>query len=136
MEFKNYIKTGIEKSGTATELAKQLDQNPTVIRNAKAHQRGLPVFACIKLAKLIDADPMAVIAASELVMEKNEARRAVLLPFVAAKKAQTNAQNTSTPTNASAEMQTAPKREPSEIRVAKRGIEPRTRGFSVRCSTN
>ena len=55
---------------------------------------------------------MSVIAASELVMEKNEERRAVLRPFVVAKETRTNAQNASTPTNADAEMQTAPLREP------------------------
>lgn len=44
--------------------------------------RGLPVYACIELARLIEVDPMEVIAASELVTEKNEKRKAIFLPFV------------------------------------------------------
>lgn len=82
MELRDYIAAGIEKCGTAVSLAKLLDQNPTVIGNAKAHQRGLPVYACIKLAELIDAEPLEIIAASELVTEKREDRKAVFRPFV------------------------------------------------------
>lgn len=82
MELRDYIDAAIKVCGTAVELAKHLDQNPTAIRNAKCHQRGLPVFACIQLAQLLEVDPMEVIAASELVTEKNERRKAVFFPFV------------------------------------------------------
>jgi len=82
MEFRDYIEAGIAKCGTAVSLAKLLEQDATVIRNAKAHRRGLPVYACIELASLLEADPMKVISASELVTEKNERRKAIFLPFV------------------------------------------------------
>ena len=82
MEFRNYIEAGIKQCGTAVALAKELEQDATVIRNAKAHRRGLPVYACIELAKMLDIPPMEVISASELVTEKNERRKAVFFPFV------------------------------------------------------
>ena len=84
MEFKDYIEAGVAKLGTAVSLAKYLGQNPNAVRDAKGHRKGLPVYACIKLAELIDADPMEVIAASELVTEKHEDRIAIFRPFVQA----------------------------------------------------
>lgn len=84
MELKDYIDAGIEKmpNQTAVELARFLDQNPNSVRDARSHRRGIPVFACVSLAKLIGVDPLEIIAASELVTEKKEERRAVFLPFV------------------------------------------------------
>jgi hypothetical protein len=84
MEFRDYIEAGAVKCGSTNDLAKLLEQNPAAIRSAKANMRGLPVYACIKLAELVDADPMEVIAASELVTEKKEDRIAVFRPFVQA----------------------------------------------------
>lgn len=71
-----------EKAGGRKQLATILDQNPEALTSAKAHRRGLPAYACISLAKLINVNPLEVIAASELVTEKKEERRAVFLPFV------------------------------------------------------
>lgn len=82
MEFRDYIEEGIAKCGTATALAKELGQDATVVRNAKAHRRGLPLAACYKLADLIGAPRDAVAAASALVTEKDEGIRAYLRPFV------------------------------------------------------
>ncbi len=135
MELKDYIEAGIAKLGSAVSLAKHLGQDATVVRNAKAQRRGLPNYACVKLADLLETEWIEVIAASELVTEKNPERREVWLPFVLAAEARKLAE-IATSANATAETTTAPVREPSEKVVANRGIEPRTRGFSIRCSTN
>jgi len=84
VELKDLIEAGIQKMPhkTAAELAEYLLQNPNAVRDAKGHRRGLPVYACVSLAKLIGAEPMEVISASELVTEKKAERRAVFLPFV------------------------------------------------------
>ncbi len=82
MEFREYIEAGTAKAGTVEKLATYLDQLSAAIRSARQHKRGLPVYACIKLAELINADPLEVIAASELVTEKREDRKAIFRPFV------------------------------------------------------
>lgn len=82
MELRDYIESGIAKFGTGTELAKALGMNANQVRDAKGHRCGLPVWACIKLSSMIGADPLEVIAASELVTEKREDRKAIFLPFV------------------------------------------------------
>lgn len=82
MEFRDYLKRGEDAAGGRAELANVLEQQANAITDAKGHRRGLPVYACIKLANLIGAEPLEVIAASELVTEKREDRKAVFLPFV------------------------------------------------------
>ena len=139
MELKDYIEAGIATCGTAVELAKLLGQNPTTVRDAKGQRKGLPAYACAKLADLLGVDRLEVIAASELVTEKKPERREVWLPIVLAAEAREIARTAqmNTAQTATAETKTAPNREPSkEEVVASRGIEPRTRGFSIRCSTN
>lgn len=84
MEFREYLLLGEKAAGGRTELAVLLDQKGNAITDAKAHRRGLPVYACVELAKLINVDPMEVIAASELVTEKKETRIAVFRPFIQA----------------------------------------------------
>lgn len=59
-----------------------LGQEREALSGAKASRRGLPAYACIKLAKLIGVEPISVIAASELVTEKKEERRAEWLPLL------------------------------------------------------
>ena len=82
MDLKNYIEAGIALKTDQTELANSLGIHRDVLTHAKAGRRGLPVFACVKLAQLIDEVECRVIAASELVTETNPERRAVWLPFV------------------------------------------------------
>ena len=95
----------------------------------------MPNYACVKLADLLGVERIEVIAASELVTEKNPERREAWLPFVLAAEARMSAQNAQS--LVAADVKTAPdKPEPSDNLVANRGIEPRTRGFSIRCSTN
>ena len=86
------------------------------ITNAKAHRRGLPNYACVVLADLVGAERIEVIAASELVTEKNPEKREVWLPFVLAAEARRLAAIASQG-NASAETTTAPRGEPSELVV-------------------
>ena len=80
MELKDYIKIGIDQTGGTTKgLAKvlKLEKQDTVVTDAKAHRRGLPSYACIILADVIEASRIEVIAASALVTEKNPEKRAV-----------------------------------------------------------
>ena len=77
MEIKNYIEIGEKKAGKQTELAKILGISDSYIRAAKRNERGLPDAVCIELANYIEADPLEVIAASNLVTEKDERRRKV-----------------------------------------------------------
>jgi lambda repressor-like predicted transcriptional regulator len=78
----DYITAGIEKRGSLAALARYLDQAEATMRDARNLKRGLPTYACVSLAKLLDVPPMEIIAASELVTAKTEERRALFLPFV------------------------------------------------------
>ena len=134
MELKDYIENAEKSAGGRQPLADILGQNADAITGAKAHRRGLPNFACIKIADMLGVDRLEVIAASELVTEKKPERREVWLPIVLAAEAREIARTAeqSTAQNATAETTTAPVRESSkEEMVASRGIEPRTRGFSI-----
>lgn len=81
MELRDYIECGIKVKGGIHPLADYLGLQRQHVTNAKAHQRGLPNDACIKLARLITTDPLAVIAASELATEKKPERREFWLSF-------------------------------------------------------
>lgn len=82
MEQSDYVKAGSEKMGSLAALARHLNQSEGALRNARKHIQGLPVYACVSLAKLLNVPPMEIIAASELVTAKTEERRALFLPFV------------------------------------------------------
>jgi len=82
MDLRDLIEQGNRAAGTQVLLADAIGVSSMMITNAKAGRAGLPGFACVRLAKLIGAEPMAVIAASELNTEKKEERRAEWLPFV------------------------------------------------------
>ena len=116
MELRDYIEAGIEKmeDGTAVSLAKHLGQNPNAVRNAKAHRQGLPSYACALLADLLGVERLEIIAASELVTEKNPERREIWLPIVLMAEARRAAMSATKP-NATAETTTAPNEsEPSK----------------------
>lgn len=81
MELKDLIEAASLKIGSQKRLAEQLGVLPTVLTNAKAGQRGLSPYACLKLAEILDIDSRGVIAASELVTERNESKRAYYAPF-------------------------------------------------------
>jgi len=77
MEIKEFIEIGERKAGKQVELAKILGIRDTSLRLAKSGKKGLPDAVCIELADYIQEDPLMVIAASNLVTEKDERRRKV-----------------------------------------------------------
>jgi len=77
MEMKNYIEKAEKKAGKQIELAKLLGISDAYIRMVKAGKRGFPDDICIKIADYIDEDRLEVIAASNLVTEKDEEKRKI-----------------------------------------------------------
>lgn len=82
MELRDYINLGIVEFGTISELAEELGLQRESLSAAKAHRRGLPAYAIVKLARILNIDVQTLIAASELVTERKEEKRAFWLPFV------------------------------------------------------
>ena len=78
MEMKNYIEQAEKKAGKQTELAKLLGISEGYIRMVKAGKRSLSNDVCIQLADYIRANRLEVIAASNLVTEKDEKKRRIL----------------------------------------------------------
>lgn len=77
MNMKKYLELGEEKAGKQIELAKILGIPDSYIRIVKSGRRGLPADVCIKLADYINADRLEVIAASNLVTEKDVEKRKI-----------------------------------------------------------
>ncbi|MDR4513149.1 helix-turn-helix transcriptional regulator [Nitrosomonas sp.] len=77
MEINRFIEMGVAKTGSQKALAKALDIDVTVLSAVKAGRRGLSNVVCIKLADLIKVERIEVIAASDLVTEKDEEKRKV-----------------------------------------------------------
>ena len=77
MNMKTYIEMGEKKAGKQIELARILNVRDTALRLAKSGKKGLPDAICIKLADFIEINPLQVIAASNLVTEKDEERRKI-----------------------------------------------------------
>lgn len=77
MNLRDYIEMGEMEAGSQVKLAKFLMMNPANIRNAKRGTQGIPDAMCIKLAKLVEVTEIEVIAASNLVTEKNPERRKI-----------------------------------------------------------
>jgi hypothetical protein len=82
MELREMIEKAAENKGGMRELATAIGIHPNNLTNAKRGERGLPISACGKLADILDIDRWTVVAASDLVTEKNPERRAYLVPFV------------------------------------------------------
>lgn len=82
MELRDYIEEAIKRKGSVKALAEYLCIKSNNVTNAKAHQRGLPSIACVKLSELLNVDLKTVLAASELATERKEAKRAFWRPFV------------------------------------------------------
>lgn len=82
MDLKAYITKGIEQAGSLTALAREIGLIRESLQAANAGKRGLPPVACGKLADLVGANRWDVVAASEIITEKDEKKRAYLLPFV------------------------------------------------------
>ncbi|WP_220635696.1 hypothetical protein [Georgfuchsia toluolica] len=82
MELREMIELAEKTGYTVRALAKELGVIDSNLTAAKHGRRGLPNASCGKLAEIIGIDRWTVVAASDLVTEKNEQRRAYLLPFV------------------------------------------------------
>ncbi|MDV6342945.1 helix-turn-helix domain-containing protein [Nitrosomonas sp. Is24] len=77
MKLKTFIEAAEKKAGKQIELAKMLGISDAYIRMVKAGKRGFPDDICIQLADYIGADRLEVIAASNLVTEKDEKKRKI-----------------------------------------------------------
>lgn len=77
MEMKKYIEMGEQKAGKQIELARILNVRDSTLRLVKSGNNGLPDAICIKLADYLKIDRLEVIAASNLVTEKDEERRKI-----------------------------------------------------------
>lgn len=87
MEMRELIEAGYREAGSHTELADALGIPRNMLTDVKGNRKKMPDYACFALAKLLHIDPAIVIAASNLVTEKNEERRKVFYPFVMGKAA-------------------------------------------------
>ncbi len=77
MEMKKYIEMGEENAGRQIDLAKYLDTQASTLRLVKQGKKSLTAAVCIKLARYINIDELEVIAASNLIIEKDEERRKI-----------------------------------------------------------
>lgn len=75
MTLRDYIEAGLKLKGTGRALAEALGIGSNELSDAKGHRRGLPNHACVKLATLINIEPLTIIAASELATEKKDDKR-------------------------------------------------------------
>lgn len=82
MRLREMIEKASKTADNQADIAKVIGVSAKALTEAKAERRGLPAFACVRLAQMIGEDERRVIAASELVTEKNPERRAVWLPFI------------------------------------------------------
>jgi len=77
MEMKEFIEMGEKKAGKQIELANYLNIQSSTLRLVKQGKKSLTTALCIKLARYIEADELEVIAASNLIIEKDEERRKI-----------------------------------------------------------
>jgi hypothetical protein len=84
MDLHEMIETAAKQCASVRELAQKIGVSDSNLTAAKAGRRGLPNSACGKLAEILNIDRWVVVAASDLVTEKNPEKRAYLTPFVLA----------------------------------------------------
>lgn len=77
MDLKQLIERAEIAAGSQIALGELIGQSPSKLRDAKSGRCGLPSYACVLIADLIEEDEIVVIAASELATEKHENRRAI-----------------------------------------------------------
>ena len=82
----DYIEAAVEKIGSVKEVAELVGVSRSSLSDAKSNRHGIPAASCVVLAQIVGAEPLAVIAANEMVTETREERKAVWLPFVTAEK--------------------------------------------------
>ncbi|MCL2875458.1 MAG: hypothetical protein FWF12_04010 [Betaproteobacteria bacterium] len=72
----DYIKTAANKAGSLSALSRLLTMNQPDISKAANGRGRIPLTAAVQLADYIEADPLAVISANELVTERKPEKRA------------------------------------------------------------
>ena len=77
MNMNEYLEKAQEKAGSQIKLAKTLEISDRYIRLVKEGKRGFPDDICIQIADYIGVDRLEVIAASNLVTEKDEKKRRI-----------------------------------------------------------
>jgi DNA-binding XRE family transcriptional regulator len=77
MEMRQFIEMGEEKAGGQSKLAEIIQTRYTTLVAVKAGKRSLTAATCIKLARYINVEEIEVIAASNLIIEKDEERRKI-----------------------------------------------------------
>lgn len=87
MELRNFIDQGVKKAGTLTALGREIGLSQPEISNVKAGKRSLPAYAAVGLADYLNVDVRTIIAASELITEKDERKRNYWIETLAAKTA-------------------------------------------------
>ncbi len=116
MNTLEYLDALKQKQGLTSDyqLAKLLNLETSNMTMYRKHRRVMDDYIAARVADLLQIDKLELIAQANAEREKDVEKR----------------------TYWEAEAKTArEKREPLEV-VASLGIEPRTRGFSIRCSTN
>ena len=117
MKTSEYLSLLIRQAGRGAnaELARMLGVHRAAITNYQSGHRIMDDYTAAKVADMLGIDQMELIAQANAEREKDPQRRAYWEA-----KAKTAREG----------------REPLGDMVASLGIEPRTRGFSIRCSTN
>lgn len=77
MKMNTYLEKAQRKAGSQIKLAKILGISDRYIRLVRDGERSLADDICIKLADYINEDRLEVIAASNLVTEKDEEKRKI-----------------------------------------------------------
>lgn len=75
MTLSEYIKTGAEKAGSLSALARHLKINQPEVSKAANGKGRIPLEKAIELADYIETDRIAVISANELATEKKPEKR-------------------------------------------------------------
>lgn len=77
MKMKTFIEAAEKKAGKQVALARILEISDAYIRMVKSGKRSFSDDVCIQLADYIGADRLEVIAANNLVTEKDEKKRKI-----------------------------------------------------------
>ncbi len=117
MKTLEYLDAVKKKQGLTSDyqLAKLLGLETSNMTMYRKQRRVMDDYIAALVAELLEIDQMELIAQANAEREKDPNKRAFW-----ERKAKTAREN----------------REPLDVLVARGGIEPSTRGFSIRCSTN
>ena len=77
MKMKEYVERGEKKASSQVKLAEFLKIQASTLGLVKQGKKSLATAYCIKLARYIGVDELEVIAASNLIIEKDEEKRKI-----------------------------------------------------------